>query len=91
MNLRWLDLFGAQAPRKSTDAYRTAAEVTADEMVLVAPPVHDDVEAPPVMVRVGDAAIGPDEILPPARKYAVAGIAFIGLGLAIGIVLLAPR
>lgn len=62
MKYRWLGLFRAKAPLPSTDAYRTAPLVTDDDLVLVVPPVDDDVEAPPVMVRVGEQTLGPESI-----------------------------
>jgi hypothetical protein len=78
VKFRWLGLFRAKAPPKATDAYRRAALAADDELVLVVPPVDDDVEAPPVMVRVGEPDLGPDHVpLSPMRKRMVVGIALV--------------
>lgn len=89
---RWLEVFRAKAPPKSTDAYRTAALVVPDVVSIQILEADDDLEAPPVMVRVQDPAIGPDGIdYPPFRVQAIKLIAALAVMLMLCIMLFGMR
>jgi hypothetical protein len=89
---RWLGMFRRKATPKSTDAYRTAALVVDDVFAIQVPAADQDVEAPPVMVRVDDPRLGPDDLWrPPAAVQAIRLIAVLALALMACIVIFGSR
>ena len=89
---RWLGMFRRKAPPKSTDAYRTAALVVPDVVAIEVVAIDDDVEAPPVMVRVEDQTVGPDEIWnAPFRVQATRVITALALTLMVFIAIFGSR